>query len=937
MEARKRVVEVDELPEHDAKGSHNRRGPPHKAPRVENDTEDCDCRCCPKHSRPKPELKTMPCGHKMGGRNLIVCIDGTANQFGTKNTNVIELYNLILKGPDDDQCTWYNSGIGTYARPHWRSLKYGKQVLWHKVDLAIAWNFEKTVQGAYRWLADNYQEGDCFSRGAFQVRALSAMIEKVRGSSNLPEFAIQRTQVGLIHKGNEMQIPFAYELYADPTSNEEWADPVGLAKPDVSTGKPTWGERFKEALGLAKKKASPESGEVSMAERFKQAFSRPDVRVHFVGAWDTVSSIGVARGKRVLPGTTEGMTHVCYFRHALALDERRVKFLPEYAWGGTSLRPPGVEAKDKSGRRSHSDRVHPQVLEVWFPGGHSDIGGGNANNAGMDRSRPPLRWMASQAVEVGLRVGTYKRKLLSTEQIEFQESLKGFWWHLFEMLPFHRLTFARSQPGINGTTRVPHFGSTRKIHEGQKIHYSFVLGETASPYVPKARPHGLQSHAHPNDLSFWDTLRNEPLQNSTKLLEIDTFYHGADAVRKILANLPVDDVLKQVFADETGPQFFYDEVIETIRSWDNRVPELELDAKYELLRNTVDILQEYSGNIKLGKWRDISAPLVELLKSGSDEDRRVVENFQQEYTEDVNCLFELQGHSSMVQSVAISPDGKRIVSGSLDGTIRIWDMETGAQVGEPLLGHRGDINSVAISPDGKLIVSGSDDETIRVWDAETGMQVGESLEGHERLVLSVAFSRDGKRIVSGSGDSTIRIWDAETGMQVGDPLQGHRGSVLFVAISPDGKRIVSGSRDEPIWIWDAETGEQVGELLQEQTYSVVSVAISPDGKRIFSCYTDDTIRIWDAETGTQVGEPLQGHSDDVKSVAISPDGKHIVSGSDDRTIRIWDLETGNQVGEPLRGHTGLVLSVVISPDGKRIVSGSSRGTVRIWNAEGILV
>ncbi|RXW15518.1 hypothetical protein EST38_g10336 [Candolleomyces aberdarensis] len=103
----------------------------------------------PQPPPPAPELKPMPCGHhKRGGRNLIVCIDGTANQFGKKNTNIIEIYNLIMKETGDNQRTWYNSGIGTYARPHWRSLRYYKQVVSHKIDLAIAWNFEKTVQAA---------------------------------------------------------------------------------------------------------------------------------------------------------------------------------------------------------------------------------------------------------------------------------------------------------------------------------------------------------------------------------------------------------------------------------------------------------------------------------------------------------------------------------------------------------------------------------------------------------------------------------------------------------------------------------------------------------------------------------------------------------------------------------------------------------------------
>ncbi|RXW15239.1 hypothetical protein EST38_g10616 [Candolleomyces aberdarensis] len=320
-----------------------------------------DSRGVPLKEHYAPELKTMPCGHhKRGGRNLIVCIDGTANQFGKKNTNVIEIYNLIMKETGDNQRTWYNSGIGTYARPHWRSLKYYKQVVSHKIDLAIAWNFEKTVQAAYQWLSDNYEDGDCiflfgFSQGAFQVRALSAMIHKV----------------GLIHKGNEMQIPFAYELYADSESDRELIAPVGSAKPkaspeQVAPERTSMMDRLKEALRFQKRRRQWSK----LAHRRYLWQSDSSERSHLLtteGIWancdnrDTVSSIGIARGKRVLPGTTDGMGHVCYFRHALALDERRVKFLPEYAWGGKTLIPPS------------SNNDPPQVLEVWFAGTHSDM------------------------------------------------------------------------------------------------------------------------------------------------------------------------------------------------------------------------------------------------------------------------------------------------------------------------------------------------------------------------------------------------------------------------------------------------------------------------------------------------------------------------------------------------------------------------------------
>ena len=130
-----------------------------------------------------------------------------------------------------------------------------------------------------------------------------------------------------------------------------------------------------------------------------------------------------------------------------------------------------------------------------------------------------------------------------------------------------------------------------------------------------------------------------------------------------------------------------------------------------------------------------------------------------------------------VISVALSPNGRCIVSGSMYGTIQVWDAQTGGQVGNPLQGHTSSVLSVAFSPDGRHIVSGSDDKTIRVWDAQTGGQVGNPLQGHTNSVSSVAFSPSGRHIVSGSWDSTIQVWDAQTGGQVGNPLQIGRAHV----------------------------------------------------------------------------------------------------------------------------------------------------------------
>ncbi|KAF8578326.1 WD40 repeat-like protein [Ramaria rubella] len=291
----------------------------------------------------------------------------------------------------------------------------------------------------------------------------------------------------------------------------------------------------------------------------------------------------------------------------------------------------------------------------------------------------------------------------------------------------------------------------------------------------------------------------------------------------------------------------------------------------------------------------------------------------------------LEGHSVGVTSVAFSSDGKYIVSGSWDTTVRVWDTETGQAVSVPFEGHSSWVTSVAFSPDGKHIASGSDDKTIRVWDAETGQAVGASFDGHSGTVTSVAFSPNGKHIISGSWDTTICIWDVETGQAVSAPFEGHSGWVTSVAFSPDGKYIVSGSDDETLRVWDAETGK-ASVSFEGHSNHITSVAFSPDGKYIASGSYDKTVRVWNADTG-KVSAPFEGHSDSVTSVAFSPDGKHIVSGSWDTTVCVWDVATGIAASAPFEGHSGWVTSVEFSPDGKYIISGSYDKTIYIWDAE----
>jgi WD40 repeat protein/serine/threonine protein kinase len=286
----------------------------------------------------------------------------------------------------------------------------------------------------------------------------------------------------------------------------------------------------------------------------------------------------------------------------------------------------------------------------------------------------------------------------------------------------------------------------------------------------------------------------------------------------------------------------------------------------------------------------------------------------------------IRGHAEWVLIVAFSPDGKKIVSGSWDKTLKLWDASNGIEI-LSLKGHKGAVDCVAFSPDGKEIVSGSDDGTLKVWDASSGQETL-TLEGHKAQVSSVAFSADGKKIVSGSWDGMLKVWDASSG-QVIKTLKGHDGWVTSVAFSPDGKKIVSACTDKTLKVWDASSGQETL-TLERHTRSVQSVAFSPDGKKIVSGSADKTLKLWDASNNQEI-LTLKGHTEEVISVAFSPDGKEIVSGGDDGTLRVWDASSGQETST-LKGHAYAVTSVAYSPDGKRIVSGSADKTLKLWNA-----
>ncbi len=288
-------------------------------------------------------------------------------------------------------------------------------------------------------------------------------------------------------------------------------------------------------------------------------------------------------------------------------------------------------------------------------------------------------------------------------------------------------------------------------------------------------------------------------------------------------------------------------------------------------------------------------------------------------------LLTLRGHSHNVMGVAFDPWGRRLVSASEDGTLKLWDTTTG-QVIRTLVRDSGNVFCVAFSPDGRHIASGSLDQAVTLWDVETGHAL-HVMRGHAAYVLGVAFSPDGRRIASASHDSTVKLWDVEAGTAE-RTLHGRGPQLWGVTFSPDGLLLASSGADQAISLWDARTGEEVRRLLGHSG-RVWGTSFSPDGARLASASDDRTIKLWDVASGQDI-LTLSGHGNQVYGLAYSPDGRHVASASADSTIKLWDLTTRREV-RTFGGHSAPVLSVVFSPDGRRLASASNDRSLKVWD------
>ena len=350
---------------------------------------------------------------------------------------------------------------------------------------------------------------------------------------------------------------------------------------------------------------------------------------------------------------------------------------------------------------------------------------------------------------------------------------------------------------------------------------------------------------------------------------------------------------------------------------------------------------------------------------------------------------------SPIDSVALSPNARFVLTGGDDGTVRLWDVATGKQI-RSFKGHKSRVNSVAFSPDGRTALTGSYDNSARLWDVDSGRQL-RAFTGHTNYVLSVAFSPDGRSALTGSEDGTARLWDLASGRLI-HSFVGHTKAVSSVDFSPDGRTVLTGSQDKTARLWDVTSAQELRSFAEVE-FEISSVAFSPDGRYVVTG-AGYFVRLWDAAGGQQIrsfethpgfveavafspdgdslligtmegivelldaatgrairtftrkmdgtattgdlkrvmsramdswDKILEGRAPSFNSVTFSRDGRLVLAGSGDQTAQLWDAVSGEQV-RFFEGHTDVVNSLTTSQDGRYLLTGSEDKTARLWDA-----
>jgi WD40 repeat protein len=294
----------------------------------------------------------------------------------------------------------------------------------------------------------------------------------------------------------------------------------------------------------------------------------------------------------------------------------------------------------------------------------------------------------------------------------------------------------------------------------------------------------------------------------------------------------------------------------------------------------------------------------------------------------------LDGHNGAVFSVSLSPDGQLLASGSADGNIKLWDVETGKHL-NTLTGHIDAVNVVSFSPDGKLLASASDsDNTVRLWNIATGMEISffkdydstHNTDSDSNGNQGITFSPDGRILAYVTDENNIKLLDVESGEI--NTLSEHKYRVSAISFSPDGKKLASASYDRKVKLWDIVTRKAEDTPISHNNW-VFSVAFSPDGRMLASGADGGSIQILNILEGKV--HPIKGFSGRVTNLSFSSDGQLLIASGFNNAIKSWDARNLREIKEikPLNGHSAHVNSV--SSNGQILASASDDGTIRLWD------
>jgi WD40 repeat protein len=289
------------------------------------------------------------------------------------------------------------------------------------------------------------------------------------------------------------------------------------------------------------------------------------------------------------------------------------------------------------------------------------------------------------------------------------------------------------------------------------------------------------------------------------------------------------------------------------------------------------------------------------------------------------------GHSLGVTAVAFSPDNKLLASGSVDNTVKLWDVAARQEL-RTLTGPRTQIGAVTFSSDGQWLAGGGLGGTIHLWNVFTG-QGGRSLAGHSLKVLALAFSPDNRLLASGSADNTIKIWDLETGREL-HTFTGHKGWVTTVAFASDSKLLASGGKDKLVKLWTVNNSREL-QTFAGHTGEITTVAFDSSGKYLVSGAMDNTLYLWDVNKHRKL-QTLNGHNDRIVAVAFSSDSRSIISASSgQKTIKFWDLASGKETRSLSEPDTiEAITSAAFSPDAESLAFTTGNKNISIRKLAG---